>query len=565
MKPLRRLVLGAAAGFCAAMLAASCAGNVSARAAPASALPSALTAGPIVRTPAGAVQGDAVSGTNIFKGIPYAAPPIGPLRWRPPQALPAWAGVRAAHEFGAACIQPTPRFQSIYSENIGLTSEDCLTLNIWAPANVHNAPVFFWIHGGALAGGSSKETLYDGARMAARGVIVVSINYRLGILGFLAHPQLSAESADGVSGNYGLLDQIQALHWVHDNIAAFGGDSANVTIAGESAGGLSVMYLMAAPSARGLFAKAIAESAYMVSAQELKRQSYGTPAAEETGARVAAALQAPNIAALRAANAQALTDGATALGFFPFLTIDGHVLNDQLVNVFDRGEQAHVPLLAGFNSGEIRSLRILAPQPSANAADYERVIRARYGDLADAYLRLYPSADLEESVIANTRDALYGWTAERLARKQTAIGQPSFLYLFDHGYAAADAMHLHAFHGSELPYVWDNLDRITPAWPKMPDTPQEAALGEAMIDYWTSFARSGHPEAAHAPAWPAYGALQNYMHFADDGPHAEAKLMPGMYELHEQAMCRRRASGTAPWNWNTGLVSPVLAPAPACR
>jgi para-nitrobenzyl esterase len=502
MKPVHRFLLGAA-GFCAAMLAASCAESVSAMATPASPPATTSAAGPIARAPAGAVQGDAANGANIFKGIPYAAPPIGPLRWRPPQALPAWAGVRPAHAFGAACIQPTPRFPSIYSEDIGATSEDCLTLNIWAPANAHNAPVFFWIHGGALAGGSSKEALYDGAQMAARGVIVVSINYRLGILGFLAHPQLSAESPDGVSGNYGLLDQIQALHWVRDNIAAFGGDAANVTIAGESAGGLSVMYLMAAPSARGLFAKAIAESAYMVSAQELKRQSYGTPAAEETGARVAAALQAPNLAALRAANAQALTDGATALGFFPFLTIDGHVLTDQLVNVFDRGAQAHVPLLAGFNSGEIRSLRVLAPPAPTNAADYERVIHARYGDLAGEYLRLYPGANLEESVIANTRDALYGWTAERLVRKQASIGEPSFLYLFDHGYAAADAMHLHGFHGSELPYVWDNLGASARPGRKFQTRPGKPRSAKR----WSAIGRVLPAAAVPRPRARQYGPL----------------------------------------------------------
>jgi len=559
MKVLRYLTQGAIA--IASLLVASASGAENASPPP---TPIAGASGPLVRAPAGAIAGVDENGVAVFKGIPYAAPPIGPLRWRPPAAAPAWQGVRQATAFGPACIQPIPQTPGIYSSDIRPFSEDCLTLNIWAPKDARSAPVFFWIHGGALVGGSAREAVYDGAQMARRGVIVVSINYRLGILGFLAHPQLSAESPDGVSGNYGLLDQIAALRWVHDNIAAFGGDPANVTIAGESAGGLSVMYLMAAASARGLFAKAIAESAYMVSAQELKQQHFGTPAAEETGARVAAALHAPDVAALRAADAQQLTAGAAALGFFPFFTIDGHVLSDQVVNIFDRGAQAHVPMLAGFNSGEIRSLRMLAPPAPARAEDYERTIQRLYGDLAPAYLALYPSANLEESVIANTRDALYGWTAERLVRKQAEIGEPSFLYLFDHGYPAAEAMHLHAFHASELPYVWDNRDRTPPLWPRIPDTPQEAALADAMIDYWTSFARAGQPHAQDAPEWDAYGPGGNYMRFGDQGPQSGRNLMPGMYELHEQAMCRRRAANMA-WNWNTGVVSPVLTSQAACR
>ena len=189
--------------------------------------------------------------------------------------MPKWKGTRDATQFGAACVQPKGKPDSIYFWSLPQTSEDCLFLNVWAPAKAHKAPVFFWIHGGALSGGSGSEPLYDGTKLAERGIVVVTINYRLGPLGFLVHPALSAESRRNISGNYGLLDQIEALGWVKRNIAAFGGDPANVTIAGESAGGLSVMYLMAAPSARGLFAKAITQSAYMVSAQELRTATHG--------------------------------------------------------------------------------------------------------------------------------------------------------------------------------------------------------------------------------------------------------------------------------------------------
>jgi para-nitrobenzyl esterase len=444
-------------------------------------------------------------------------------------------------------------------------SEDCLTLNIWAPTGARKAPVFFWIHGGALVTGSGSDALYNGARLAEQGVVVVSINYRLGVFGWLAHPELSKESSLGISGNYGLLDQIEALKWVRRNIGAFGGDPANVTIAGESAGGLSVMYLLAATPARGLFSKAIAESAYMISTPELKQPSFGSPSAEESGVKLAAALHAPNIEAMRAMDAAALAVAAPATGYAPWGTVDGHVLPGQLVDVFDKGEQAPVPILAGFNSGEIRSLMILAPHPAADAAAYESVIRDRYGDLADEFLRHYPSANMQESILATTRDALYGWTAQRLVRKQTALGKPSFLYLFDHGYPAADDGGLHGFHASELPYVFGTFDATPPHWPKIPATPVETKLSDAMIGYWSSFARTGRPTAANEPDWPSFGATGSYMAFRE-GPQPADHLLPGMYEFNEETMCRRRASGALAWNWNVGLYSPKLpAQQEACK
>ena len=304
MIPLRYLI---ALGALAASLALS--SNLSAD--PVAAM---SKSDPIVNAPAGSLQGQNEGALNVFKGIPYAVPPVGSLRWRPPSPLPPWTGVRKATSFGPACIQPRSKIASVYTNDVGPMSEDCLTLNIWAPANARNAPVFVWIYGGALWGGMAHDALYDGTRMAGRGVIVVTINYRLGVIGWLAHPGLSAESPQHLSGNYGLLDQIAALRWVKANIGAFGGDASNVTIAGESAGGLSVMYLLTSPAAHGLFHKAIAQSAYMISTPELKRAHYGSPSAEDIGARMAAALQAPNIAALRAMDAEALTAAAPAAG-----------------------------------------------------------------------------------------------------------------------------------------------------------------------------------------------------------------------------------------------------------
>ena len=512
---------------------------------------------PTVSAPAGAVRGRTDGDIHVFKGIPYAAPPTGQYRWRPPMPAPPWSGVRDAASFGPACIQPTPGTPHIYSDTLGTTSEDCLSLNIWAPATARAAPVIVWIHGGSLVSGSSKERLYDGARLAAEGVVVVSINYRLGVLGYLAHPDLSAESPLGVSGNYGLMDQIAALQWVQRNISAFGGDPANVTIAGESAGGLSVIYLMASPPARGLFARAIAQSAYMISTPELKQARFGMPAAEGAGTSLARVLQAPSLRVLRSMDAQTLTDQATLAGFASFGVVDGRVLPGQMVDVFERGEQAPVPILAGFNSGEIRSLRFLAPPAPSSPAEYERIIRDRYGDLADEFLRLYPASDIGESILAASRDALYGWTAERLVRNQTALGQRSFLYLFDHGYPAMDAAGLHGFHASELPYMFGRLDRTPPRWPRIPETAEEARLSDIMVDYWTSFARTGAPRAVSGPEWTDFADVGAWMVFGET-PALAVDPMAGMYALHEQAMCRRRARGDVAWNWNAGLISPSL-------
>lgn len=518
----------------------------------------AMAAGPVVTAPSGTVEGTADGTLRVFKGIPYAVPPVGAMRWRPPAPMQPWKGLRRADAFGPACVQPVSKAPTVYAGEVLPMSEDCLTLNIWSPANAARAPVLVWIHGGALVTGSSREAMYDASRLAARGVVVVSINYRLGVLGWMAHPALSAESRQHVSGNYGLLDQIAALGWIRHNIAAFGGNPGNVTIAGESAGGLSVLYLMTSPLARPLFAKAIAQSSYMISMPELKRSVFGAPSGEAIGQMVRAGLQAPDLAALRGMDAREITDAAAKLGFAPFGTVDGLVLPEQMVTAFDAGRQAPVPVLVGSNQGEIRSLTMLAPRAPATPAAYEAAIRERYGDLADAFLRLYPAAGLQESIYATTRDALYGWTAERVARKQAALGRPAYLYLFDHGYPAAEAAGLHAFHASELPYLFGTFDLTPPRWPKVPDTPAERALSNAMADYWTSFARTGRPIAGAAPAWPAFGTQARLMRFAEM-PRVET-ASPGMFALNEAVMCRRRADGSAGWNWNVGLMAPKLPP-----
>jgi para-nitrobenzyl esterase len=530
------------------------------------ALPAAAHEAPVVRTPAGSVRGEAAGDLHIFRGIPYARPPVGQLRWRPPLQMSRWRGTRDATQFGPNCMQPQMRAGSIYSAERPSMSEDCLTLNIWTPANAENAPVMVWIHGGSLATGAGSDGITDGAAMARRGIVVVSINYRLGVLGYLAHPALSAESRRNISGNYGLLDQIAALEWVKRNIAAFGGDPSNVTIAGESAGGLSVMYLMAAPDARGLFHRAIAQSAYMISTPELRSAiDPAWPAAEAVGVWLQGQLGVGDLAGLRSMSAEDITNASARAGFVPLGIVDGRILRRQLVDVFDRGEQAPVPILAGFNEGEIRSLRFLLPPPPADEAAYTSEIRARYGDLADDFLARYPGTAIDESMLANTRDAMYGWTAERLTAKQTAIGAPSFLYYFNHSYASADELGLHAFHAAEIPFVFDTYDQLPERWPVPPETTEERALGAAMASYWATFVRDGVPTAPGQAAWPAYGEARAYMEFAD-APRAGARVLSGAYDLHEEVICRRRAQGGISWNWNVGVISPPLPPeAPQCR
>ena len=518
----------------------------------------------LATTEAGAVRGVALSDDLVvFRGVPYAAAPVKALRWRPPMPTAPWQGVRDASRFGPACMQPRSPKANLYADDPERMSEDCLSLNVWKPANASAAPVMVWIHGGALLSGELAGPLDDGAALARRGVVVVSVNYRLGVFGYLAHPQLTTESANRSSGDYGLLDQIEALRWVRANIARFGGDPANVTVFGQSAGALSVMELMASPLARGLFHKAIAQSAYMVSVPELSRPRFGQPSAESLGEGLLQALHAPDIETLRATPADTLQNAALAVGYLPLPTVDGWVLPRQIVDTLDRGEQAPVPILVGFNEGELRSLRMLLPRAPKTAADYESEVRRRYRDLADAYLRLYPGSDIDRSVLAASRDGLYGWTAERLAIKQTALGRDAFLYLFDHGYPSEDAANLRAFHASELPYLFGQVGpagRTPRNWPRPPDTPEEIALSDAIIGYWTSFARSGSPAAPGQPAWRPFSDGGAYMRF-QDSPKAASDLYPGMYALHEQVVARRRKAGNQNWFANVGLASPPVPPA----
>ena len=517
---------------------------------------------PIVTITQGRLAGTSEGPLHVFRGIPYALPPVGNLRWRATEPAAGWPGTRDAAAFGPSCVQPPVPADSVYYDPPAAMSEDCLTLNVWAPAQAEGAPVIVWIHGGSLRIGGSAEPLFDGAGFARRGIVFVSINYRLGVLGWLAHPALSAESPNQTSGNYGLLDQIEALRWVRDNAAAFGGDPGNVTIMGESAGALSVTYLLASPLSRGLFHKAIAQSTNLRAMPELRRAAHGLPSGEDGGLAFAGAVGAANLEALRAIDAEALTRAALRARFGAQGVVDGWALPRQLVDAFDAGEQARVPLLTGFTSGEMRSGLVPLPPIPASPQAYEEAIVRRYEDLAPAFLALYPSSDMRESMLATLRDAVFGWSSERLARQQAQAGIPAFLYLFDHCDPAARARSLCAFHAAELPYVFGQIGSegaLPPNWPR-PDGAAEAALSEAMMDYWVGFATTGDPNGPGRPSWPAYADGEGYMRFSG-GPVAATDLYPGMFEMHEAWVAARRRAGEQ-WFLNVGVAAPVVGDRP---
>jgi para-nitrobenzyl esterase len=449
-----------------------------------------------IRVESGSLNGAAGSNpeVRVYKGIPFAAPPVGDLRWKGPKPAPVWQGVRAATQFGNACYQtPYPKV-SIYYQEPEPMSEDCLYLNVWtaAKSGSEHRPVMVWIHGGALTRGSGSLPFYDGEALAKKGVVLVTINYRLGMFGFFAHPELTKESDRNASGNYALLDQIAALEWVKKNIAAFGGDPKRVTIFGESAGSWSVNYLMATPLARGLFQRAIGESGGAFGVMKKLAE------VEETGQKFAASHHADSLAALRAKPAEELLKSSAALSFPP--NVDGWLLPEDVYTIFAQGKQNDVPLIAGLNADEAKSL---VPWPATGkAATFVEQIRARFGDKTDEALKLYPAGSNEEAMAshyASFRDFVFGWQMRTWVRMQSKTGKSkAFLYYFDRVPPGPDSARYGAFHASEIAYVFDNL---------LPPRPWEDAdrqLSETMLSYWVNFAATGDPNGKGLTKWPLY-------------------------------------------------------------
>jgi para-nitrobenzyl esterase len=520
-----------------------------------------------VQTQFGVVEGKSVQGgaVNAFMGLPYAAAPTGKLRWAPPVEPASWQGVRDATAFSAACMQVSAPPQGFYSDNPPRTSEDCLYLNVWAPKDAKNAPVMFWMHGGALIFGSGMNPRYDGAKLALKDVVVVSINYRLGVFGYFSHPELSAESGRNASGNYGTLDQIAALKWVRQNIGAFGGDPGNVTIFGQSAGALSVTQLMTSPLADGLFHRAIAQSAYIPPMPELKRSRFGLPPAEDLGLNFGKVIGAPSLADLRALPADRLLQAA-ALSFGrngeTVAVVDGWVQRAQVFETFESGREAKVPFIAGYTSGEATSYDPgqLPPFP-VTPAEFETRANAMYADLAPEFLKRYPASTPLASSRAAHGEGYFGWGVEKLVRDHSRVVPQTWLYYFDHVYPAETEKGLGAFHSSDVPFVFGNVGAgaIAPRnWPTPPAGRKDIAMSDAMMDYWTAFARTGAPKAKGRPDWTPFDIQKrSYLSLNDGKTAVRDGLAPGMFDFHDRYFSRLRAAEKTPWGNDTiGIGAP---------
>lgn len=438
----------------------------------------APTAAPTAATQSGVVAGERTDGIAIFRGIPYAAAPTGERRWAPPAAAPAWQGVRSATGFGPAC--PQPKVPPPFGVD-GPTSEDCLFLNVWTPddADASARPVLVWIHGGAFVIGSGSQPIYDGRALAAQGVVVVTFNYRMGALGFLNHRAFQGQ--DGGAANFGLLDQIAALKWVQHNIAAFGGDPENVTIAGESAGGLSVQALMAGPLAQGLFHKAIIQSGGGLSAMAEARDAAALAAGDAWAASLGVDANA-SAADLRALPVEKIVQAH----FISFPSIDGNVLERNPTESFARGEQAHVPLLIGANSWEA-SLAIL------NDAYAQTLLGSQYETLLESYR----AQGLDETKARDQlrTDLFFVQPARHLAALH-ARQHPTWLYHFEMVPASMRALQPGAAHGGELAYLFATPASVFTSWDD-----EDRAVSRDMIGYWTHFAAAGNPNRPDLPDW----------------------------------------------------------------
>ena len=485
---------------------------------------SAVPLGTTVETSAGALEGEYADDARsllVFRGVPYAQPPVGDARWRPPAPVEPWDGVRPAQAFAPACWQRPNDMSSLYARGGLDRSEDCLHLNVWTPAADAAAalPVMVWYHGGGHNAGAGSPRIFDGAALARRGVVLVTLNYRLGPFGFLAHPALTAESPRASSGNYGLLDQIAALEWVRDNAAAFGGDPGNVTIFGQSAGSWTVCYLMASPLAKGLFHKAIGQSGGCFEGDRPHlADATDEPGAERSahaaGLAAASALgvegEGPEAAAaLRALAPETVLDETLGSG----AVIDGWVVPRPPRAIFAAGEHNDVPVVVGATADEINA-DLAGGAPTRD--ELEASVRSEYGSAADALLAAY-AGELDDSPTTAARqirtDRRFVWEMRAWARAVEAAGNDAYLYFFSHA-PPVFRLYVHdqpdlrveggrrsygAYHSGELAYVFGNTGLVGLDW-----TDWDHELARVITRYWTNFARTGDPNGEGLPAWPRY-------------------------------------------------------------
>lgn len=477
---------------------------------------------PIAKVARATYVGSWSSSIASFKGIAFAQPPVGDLRWRPPVPNEPTGTVQAT-KFGSQCMQTDRLYY--WARNIAkvfgtedkvappsVPSEDCLYLNVWTPKLSGAAPVMMWIHGGSNVGGSGSEPLYDGTELAKRGVVVVSINYRLGMFGFLVHPALMAESPRRAAGNYGILDQIEALRWVRANIAAFGGDPKRVTVFGESAGSIDIIHMMASPLAQGLFHRVIAESG-----SPMGRMPNAETAAM-TGVRFAKALGvdttgnvAQQLRSKSAAEVLKVQDDLPGAVLASSPVVDGWVFRDMTARVFERGEQIKVPMIIGSNALEMTTLRAYIPAFPRTPQGYRMWAAQALGAQTDSVIRHYPAADaasVEIAVLRLTTELFMTCPVRIATRAMARAGSPTYRYYFTRVMPGGES--LGAYHASEIGYVFGSKV----AW--LPTSAADDRLSATMMGYWTRFAATGDPNAPNATAWPrSDGTRDAYLEFGD--------------------------------------------------
>jgi para-nitrobenzyl esterase len=474
------------------------------------------------------VEGGYVSGlvnangdVHIFKGIPFAAPPVGPLRWKAPQSVQTWSGVKVCDKFGASPMQAKPVPFSMWTREFLIPaepiSEDCLTLNVWTGAKSasEKRPVIVWIYGGGFMSGGSAVPIYDGEAMAKKGIVFVGINYRVGIFGFFAHPELTKESGKNASGNYGLMDQVAALQWVKKNIGAFGGDAENVTIAGQSAGSMSVNCLVASPLASGLFENAIAQSG-----ASFANGNSSLEKAEEEGKQIMKSLNVSSISEMRSIAAEDLMKKAQG---FRGPIIDGFVLPDAIVNIFKNGKENKVNLMTGWNEDEG-----LMFGPAKKANDFEKEAITKYGSDAQKFLKFYPASNDSVAALSQlnlSRDMIFGVHNYTWANIQSTRASKVYVYRFTRKVpATGEYVKYGAFHTGEVPYAYDNLRFVNRPW-----EPIDHKLASIMSAYWTYFAKIGNPNGVDLPVWDAYTSTDKKIMVLSEDPGS--KTIPDKEQL----------------------------------
>ena len=481
----------------------------------------------IIQTANGKVEGYLKENLRIFKGIPFAAPPVGEFRWKAPQPVQSWSGIKKCTAFSASPIQNKPQPFSCWTEEFIAKpeplDEDCLYLNVWTSSkNKEKHPVLVWIYGGGLNSGSANCDIYDGEEMAKKGVVFVSINYRVGVMGFMAHPELSKESGYNSSGNYGFLDQIAALKWVQKNIVAFGGDPNNVTIAGQSAGAFSVNAMIASTLSKGLFHKAIPQSGGLLS----NRFSQNLAASEQQGLKFMEKVNCTSIAELRKKSADEIQKASNLPGFGRFgTTMDGYVLPTNIFEHFKNGKHNQVPIMTGWVTGDGSLMGV----PNTSLENYKKEVQVKYGTKTDEFLSIFPATTDEEAKEAKLKQGLLGFAGMPSHLLAISTNKPSYLYHFSH--VPPDKPNFPnygAFHTSEVPYALHTLHTWNRDWQQL-----DKDLENTMAAYWVNFAKTGNPNGTGLPEWKTYDKQAGYIMVLGDKVEIKKGLFKNEFDFLE--------------------------------